>query len=263
MVSVAMRPGILIISHGSREEKWVALVDNAIAAAAASSRLADVPVFSSFLEIVDGRLIQDGIDTLEQQGVTDMYVLPLFISSGSTHIDEIRQAFGLPSIADFENDLGTFRVDAKVYMGEPINDDPEIAEVLLSNIQPLIVNPAKEAVLLVAHGSKENVFHERWQDGLNLLAERLRVLGGFAHADTAMLLPDQAAAKLQEMQQERPDEAVIVVPLFLSQGYFTSKVIPTRLSGLAYRYNGQSMLPHPAIERWIARHMIAWLEQVR
>ncbi|WP_336788924.1 sirohydrochlorin chelatase [Paenibacillus sp. MMO-177] len=256
-----MKPGILVISHGSREAEWVRLVDQAVAAAAASPHVQGVPVYSSFLEIVEGRLIQDGIDALEGQGVTDLFVLPLFLSSGSTHVDEIGQAFGLPPVAELEGDLGTFTVNAKVHYGMPIDDDPDIAELLLSNIKPLSVKPETETVMLIAHGSKEKVFHERWQHGLNQLAERLRKLGGFAHYATAMLLPDQAADRLRALQEERPNEAVIVVPLFLSKGYFTNTVIPTRLQGLNYRYNGQAMLPHPAIERWLERRMTAWLQE--
>lgn len=255
-----MKSGILVISHGSREAEWVRLVDQAVAAAAASPRVQGVPVYSSFLEIVEGRLIQDGIDALEEQGVTDLFVLPLFISSGSTHVDEIGQAFGLPPAAELEGDLGAFRVKAKVHYGMPIDDDPDIAELLLSNIKPLSIRPESETVMLVAHGSKEKVFHERWQLGLDQLGERLRKLGGFARFATAMLLPDQAADRLRALRQARPDEAVIVVPLFLSRGYFTNTVIPKRLEGLDYRYNGLAMLPHPAIERWLERRMAAWLQ---
>lgn len=258
-----MKPGILVISHGSRETEWVQLVDNAVAAAAVSPRLSGVPIMSSFLEIIEGRLIQDGIDDLEKQGVTDMYVVPLFVSSGSTHVDEIGQAFGFPWLSDLEGGLGTFRVAANVHYGLPIDDDPEIAELLIANIAELSSEPVKEALLLIGHGSKEKVFHERWQQGLMKLGKRLRALGGFARAEYAMLLPDQAAAKLTAMQAENPEEAVIVVPLFLSRGYFTNDVIPNRLAGLTYRYNGLAMLPHPAIERWLERQMTDGLERLR
>ncbi|MFF2480110.1 sirohydrochlorin chelatase [Paenibacillus sp. NPDC058071] len=259
------KPGVLVISHGSREPEWVRLVDEAVAAAASAPELAEVPVVSAFLEIVEGRLIQDGIDRLEEAGVTEMLVLPLFVSSGSTHVDEIGQAFGLPPVAELEGDLGVFRVnEAAIHMGTPIDDDPEIAELLLSNIKPLSINPSGESLLLVAHGSKEPVFHERWQQGLSLLAERLRELGGFAAAGTAMLLPDQAAERLRELALGQPSgDSVIVVPLFLSKGYFTNKVIPGRLAGLDYRYNGQALLPHPAVTRWLVRQMIGWLASVR
>ncbi|WP_139991748.1 sirohydrochlorin chelatase [Paenibacillus paridis] len=258
-----MKPGILVISHGSRESLWVKLVDDAISAAAASPSLSNVPIVSSFLEIIEGRLIQDGINELEQQGVTDLYVVPLFISSGSTHVDEIGQAFGFPWLSDLEGDLGSFRVAANVHYGMPIDDDPEIAELLLDNISSLSFDPKQEALLLIGHGSKEKVFHERWQEGLLKLGERLRALGGFQRAEYAMLLPDQAAAKLTAMQAANPEEAVIVVPLFLSKGYFTNHVIPTRLTGLEYRYNGRAMLPNPAIERWLERQMVSGLQRLQ
>jgi sirohydrochlorin cobaltochelatase len=249
-------PGILVVSHGSREENWIKLVDEAVNAAAIDAK---VPVVSSFLEIVAGRLIQDGIDELERQGVNDIFVIPLFVSSGSTHVDEIGQAFGLPPLSKLEGDLGTFRVNARVTYGKPIDDDPEIAELLLANIAELSTAPAREALLVIGHGSKEPVFHERWQAGLSGLAERLRLLGGFGRAASAMLLPDMAADVLRMLQAEQRDREVIVVPLFLSPGYFSNHVIPSRLQGLNYRYNGRAMLPHPAIPRWLKAQMTDWL----
>ncbi|REK74841.1 sirohydrochlorin chelatase [Paenibacillus paeoniae] len=253
-----MNPGILVVSHGSRENNWVNLLDEAVRQASGSM---NVPVVSAFLEIVGGRLIQDGIDELEKQGVTDMFVLPLFVSSGSTHVDEIGQAFGFSPLTDFEGDLGLFRVEANVHYGSPIDDDEDIAEMLWSHIQELSTCPEREAVLLIGHGSKEPVFHERWQTGLSGLAERVGRRGGFRKADYAMLLPDQAAGKLDALQQQSEVDDVIVVPVFLSQGYFTNKVIPARLQGLAYRYNSRAMLPHPAIENWLKRQMTDWLSR--
>ncbi|MEK3883964.1 CbiX/SirB N-terminal domain-containing protein [Paenibacillus sp. PL2-23] len=253
-----MKQGVLIISHGSQEPKWVELVDASIRKAAEELT---IPVVSAFLEIVEGRLIQDGIDELERLGVTDMFVLPLFVSSGSTHVDEIGQALGFPPLTDFEGDLGVFRVNAGVTYGAPIDDDPEIAELLLENVRELSTDPSRETLLLLGHGSKLPVFHERWQEGLGALAERLRQLGGFARADYAMLLPDQAADKLRELSQWSENE-VIVVPVFLSPGYFTTHVIPGRLEGMSYRYNGRAMLPHSAIERWMSRRIHDWLAAV-
>ncbi|MHA7967402.1 sirohydrochlorin chelatase [Paenibacillus sp. CAU 1782] len=248
--------GILVISHGSQETRWVKLVDEAVKTASAGFT---VPVVSAFLEIVDGRLIQDGINELERLGVTDMLVVPLFVSSGSTHVDEIGGAFGLPQLSEQENELGTFVVSANVFFGAPIDDDTEIAELLLSNIAELSQEPAREALLLVGHGSIEPGFHERWTQGLQAMATRLSELGGFARVSYAMLLPDQAMSRLLELQEKNPGEDVIVVPLFLSQGYFTDKVIPKRLAGADYRYNGKAMLPNPAIERWLERQFREWL----
>ena len=75
------KPGVLIISHGSQEKTWVESVDDAISRLNLPDTL---PVEAGFLELVEGRLIQDGINRLEAQGVTDLLVVPLFVSSGST-----------------------------------------------------------------------------------------------------------------------------------------------------------------------------------
>ncbi|SFI70426.1 Sirohydrochlorin ferrochelatase [Paenibacillus sp. UNC496MF] len=269
-----MKPGILVISHGSREAGWVKLVDDAVAAVAASAGFAfepdgesgdAVPIASSFLEIVEGRLIQDGIDRLVAEGVSELYVLPLFVSSGSTHADDIAQAFGAPPVsAARPGELAPFRVPAgvRVRMGQPIDDDADIAELLHGNIAPLSEAPARERLLLIAHGSREAVFHGRWRAGMKRLTARLRARGGFAGADIAMLLPDQAACKLRALQRRHPGDAFLVVPLFLSEGYFTRTVIPKRLEGLAYRYNGRALLPNPCIAGWMERQIRKWLAEL-
>ncbi|MFD0711861.1 sirohydrochlorin chelatase [Paenibacillus sp. GCM10027626] len=261
-----MKKGILIISHGSRDAGWVKLVDEAVKSAAGRIRgrsRDDVPVVSAFLEIVAGRLIQDGIDELEAEGVTDVYVLPFFVSSGSTHVDDIAQAFGFPPVSPARSgELAQFRLSSgmRVRFGRPIGDDEAIAALLLEQIRELTDNPAHEALLLVAHGSSEPAFYDRWQAEMSLLAGRLRALGGFAAADTALLLPDQAAGKLLAMQRQHPENAVIVVPLFLSSGYFTRTVIPQRLAGFDYRYNGCGLLPHEGIVHWLERQITDGLQ---
>jgi sirohydrochlorin ferrochelatase len=242
--------GILIITHGSRSKEWVRLVDEAVEAMQVPEGL---PVFSSFLEIVEGRLIQDGITHLELLGVTDIIVVPFFVSSGSTHIDEISYALGVKPEPELPTDMKPFAITARVHFTSPIDDDPVIAEVLYEKMKPLSSRPDREVVLLVGHGSVERGFHERWLHGLEQLAGRLKELGGFAETDTAMLLPDEIAGKMDAWRRCRPDYAVLVVPLFLSEGYFTNEVIPSRLKGYEYRYNGRALLPHPLLSRWMER----------
>jgi sirohydrochlorin ferrochelatase len=275
---MGLKRGVLAISHGSPDAGWVRLVDEAVG----DVRLpGDVPVVSAFLECVEGRLIQDGIDELEARGVDEMFVLPLFVSSGSSHVDDIRQAFGLPPAAYRAGELEPFRVRrARVTVGLPIDDDPIIAELIADNVRELSTAPEREALLLIAHGSRERGLNRIWRDGMRNLAARVRELCGFARAETAMLLPDQAACVMRALTKRQaragdgaaadgccavpaagPEtDAVIVAPLFLSRGVFTNTVIPSRLAGFDYRYNGKALLPNPAISRWMERQIVSWLD---
>jgi sirohydrochlorin ferrochelatase len=248
--------GVLVISHGSRNAEWVHLVDQAVAAVEVDP---DMPIYSSFLEIIEGRLIQNGIYSLEQQGVTDILVVPLFVSSGSTHIDEISYALGVIPEPILATDMVPLHIQARIHWGTPIDDEEEIAQILYGKIKPLSEQPSREIVLIIGHGSVEKGFHLRWRKGLETLASRLKGIGGFDEVDVAMLLPDQVKRKMKKWARLKPDHTVIAAPLFLSEGYFTNQVIPLRMREFSYKYNGKTILPHPLISRWMEkqiRHMM-------
>ncbi len=244
--------GVLVISHGSRDQSWVELVDEVIRQVQLPS---DVPIFSSFLELVKGRLIQDGITELESLGVTDLIVIPLFISSGSTHIDEISYALGVTDQPTQETDLQRFDIQANVHFTAPIDDDPIIAECVFEKFKELSTDPSREIVLLIGHGSIHKGFHLKWRKGLEKLALRLKAIGRFDEVDVAMIQPDQIERKMKWWQVRKPEHKVIVAPLFLSEGYYTRVVIPKRLAGYTYRYNGRTLLPNVRIARWMEQQM--------
>jgi len=250
--------GVLVISHGSRSSEWVRLVDEAVTDVHTPE---GVPIVSCFLEVVEGRLIQDGIYRLERMGVTDIIVIPLFVSSGSTHIDEISYALGVVPEPALETDMLPYDIRATIHFLSPIDDDPFIAQILYEKVQELSVAPEREILLLIGHGSVEKGFHLKWRRGLEGLAGRLKELGGFDEVDVAMLLPDQVHRKMKWWRKHKPEHTVIVAPLFLSEGYFTKNVIPSRLEGYSYQYNGKSMLPHPFIARWMEKQLAPLLQE--
>ncbi|WP_091230240.1 sirohydrochlorin chelatase [Fontibacillus panacisegetis] len=252
--------GVLVISHGSPDPNWVNLVDDAIQIAATD--LPDgLPIVASFLEVVEGRFIQDGIDQLEKQGVTELIVIPLFVSSGSTHIDEIAYAFGVKNTPDKETDLKPFRLHSHVFFGDPIDDDPVIAQMIWDKVQGLSLQPEREVILLVGHGSIHDGFRQRWERGISSLSSRVGKLSGLKASDYALLNPDSVRQKVTNWQERGYD--VIIAPLFLSAGYFTKKAIPSRLEGLNYRYTGEALLPHSLLPYWMSQQILNIMGSMR
>lgn len=253
-----MLPGVLIISHGSRDQNWVSIVEEAVNHL---SLREGIPVAVSFLELVAGRLIQDGIEGLEHAGVTDIMVIPLFVSAGSTHVDEIEYALGAKPFPERETELEPFRVKAKIHFGYPVGDDPDIALMIWDKLRGLSENPERETVLLVGHGSRHEGFRQRWEQGISSLAARVRDISGVAAADYGLLNPDSVRSRVQFWQEQGHE--VLVAPLFLSEGYFTKVVIPQRLEGLKYTYSGGTLLPHPLLPRWIERQVEVLLQRIQ
>lgn len=252
-----MNPGLLVISHGSREPGWVALVDrtvNEVRAALGDAWLVE----AAFLELVDGRLIQDGVRRLEAAGVKRILALPLFVSSGSTHVDEIGWALGAYPEPRVETDLPRVEVIAELTYGKPMDDDPEIVEVLLDRLREMSSAPDEESILLVAHGSKEPGFKEAWQSGMTSIGEQLVTRGGYGGFAGALLQLEEVAVKYAWLREKLPGHAIVVLPLFLSEGYFTNTVIPRELAGFECRYAGRAFMPHPRVADWIARKAREW-----
>jgi sirohydrochlorin ferrochelatase len=256
-----MKPGLLVISHGSREPGWVALVNETVESA--RSKLGShVIIETGFLELVEGRLIQDGIDRLEAAGVTHLLALPLFVSSGSTHVDEIGWALGAYPELRTDTELERYRITARLTYGRPMDDDSELVSVVLDRIKSMSLEPAKESVLLVGHGSKEDGFQEAWETGLAAICEQLLKLGGYESCTYALLLPNQVQERAEQLRSRFHGNDTLIIALFLSEGYFTKEVIPRRLEGLGCRYDGRALMPHPLIAEWIVRQAREWLDRL-
>ncbi|WP_438431403.1 sirohydrochlorin chelatase [Gorillibacterium sp. sgz500922] len=274
--------GVLIVSHGSRDPEWVRLVD---LAAAGVPFLEGTPVSCCFLEQVPGRLIADGIRELEQAGVTDILVIPLFLSSGSSHVEAIAEALGTvfrPAYLEDEewNEECLFRQrterreqpvlppiphQARIHFGKPMEDDATVAQIIYDKIEKQKTDPSSEALLLVGHGSSDPRLERRYRRTARLLAAKVQALAGYREAKTALLLPDrdEVESKTERLYAKDPGRTVRVFPVFLSEGYFTQVEIPARLSAShsLIAYANCALLPHPLVSTWLYDQYLELLEQ--
>lgn len=245
--------GALIIAHGSRKSEWVAMVDQAVGRVDL-----EMPVAVGFLEMVEGRAIPDAIRILEAQGVEEIVAVPLFVSSGSTHIAEIARMLGAEAPFPVDTDVTPIKLDAEVRFCRPMDDHPLVVRILTERARELSTVPQDEWVLLVGHGNDMPGLREEWEQAMDRLAVQIRRSTGFAGASWATFHPDNLRERAEDLAR---DFRLLVVPLFLSEGYFTRKLIPSRLEGISYVYSGQTYLPHPLVSRWITTTVREALEE--
>ena len=82
--------GVLVIAHGSSSENWCSPVRDAV-----SDVDLPYPVELGFLEFVPNETINDAVERLDDAGITKIIAVPLFVSSHSSHIQEIEYVLGL------------------------------------------------------------------------------------------------------------------------------------------------------------------------
>jgi len=93
---------------------------------------------------------------------------------------------------------------------------------------------------------------------MDRLAVQIQREAGFAGVSGATFHPDNLRGRAEDLAREY---RLLVVPLFLSEGYFTRKVIPSRLEGIPYVYSGRTYLPHPLVSEWITSTVREALEE--
>ncbi|SDZ30606.1 Sirohydrochlorin ferrochelatase [Evansella caseinilytica] len=244
MTSIEKGIGILVIAHGSNDRKWVQMIEEAV------QRVdTNFPLVIGYLELVEGKSIAAGVSLLEKMHVKKILAVPLFVCSGSTHLEEIKYALGVIDEPRLETSLQRINTDADIIWGEAMDAHPLIVNIVVERARRLSVAPENEVLLLTAHGSEHPGFHEVWEDTLQKLTCSIKKALHFSEVFYGTLHPDTLLVKAQEAIASK--KQLVVVPVFLSEGYFTSAVIPEKLKGIPYQWSGDTHLPHPLISRWM------------
>ncbi|GAA5522076.1 hypothetical protein LQ318_10010 [Aliifodinibius salicampi] len=195
--------GVLVLAHGGSEE-WNKTV---IEATEPLKKEHKVEVAFGMANYVT---MHNGIKKLEEQNVSRIAVVQLFISSYSPiirqnryllgkhdslperpmplmhHIDEYKEMHGIKqdSAEHSSGDHGFYMpenlqpipIGTEITLAPPLDDHPVVAEILNKRIQELSSNPANETVLLVAHGPNAEGDNKKWIETMESLSHKIQSL---------------------------------------------------------------------------------------
>ncbi|MDD3268500.1 MAG: GLUG motif-containing protein [Syntrophomonadaceae bacterium] len=246
--------GILVVAHGSGEE-WNQSVRESVAEVEVP-----YPVELGFLD-VETESIPMAVQALEEKGVKRIVAVPIFICSASSHMEEIKYMLGLPGSIDdaaaLEDGLARIQMTAAVELTSALDDHLLIAEILDERVESLSQNAAEEIVVLVAHGTSDPDNLAVWKEKMASLGDKLQQIHGFKQVCYGFVGAGTPGIRtvVEEVINNNPDCTVIVMPVMLSEGVYTSTKIPNALDGITYLYpeaGQRALLPHANIALYIA-----------
>jgi sirohydrochlorin cobaltochelatase len=272
------RKGLLLMAHGGTEE-WNAAVEAAVAPLRARWEV----------EVCYGMAVSSALEAsmqrLEARGVTDVAVVRLFVS-GDSWREETEYILGLraelparkvrahAALPHHGGGHGGHRMEAprpiahraRVAMSrDGVGDSPLIDRILLDRVEALSTEPARETILVIAHGPGDDAENERWIARMKERLEPLHSRGHFRKVEVATLREDwpekrpAAERRIRSIvEQGSADGRVIVVP-FRIAGFGPYREV---LKGLTYVSDGAGFLPHENVTRWIEQSAEALLESI-
>ncbi len=258
--------GVLVVAHGG-SSTWNAMVRQAVAAAKleAPTEVA----FGMGMTTQEARGFQEAVDRLEQQGVSQILVVPLLVSSHSTVFRQFAYLFGQQLQPEWSQAGPPLHVNVPVVMGRGLDDSPLVADILLDRARALSRSPSTETVVLVAHGPVDDEDQARWLAAMEDVAARIQQAVRFRDVISLTMRDDapepirsRAAQELRALVQAASRQGrVLVIPVLMARGGVEHK-IPKLLRGLRYAYDGQTLLPHAKIAQWIAWQAARLAEQL-
>ena len=274
--------GILLLAHGGSAE-WNTRVTE-LAAKVNEKHPTEVA-----FGMAARATIQNAIDKLIARGVEEIVTVPLFVSSWSTVITSTEYLLGLraeappalvryakmnhapvgaapPGSSRTHDDHttpadGTAPVKSSVpiRMTPALNDHPIVADVLASRARAISRNPAREALVILAHGPNEEEDNRRWLTDMRSLAGRVAQSERFASIEY-LTLRDDAPKPVREAATEQlrgivqreisAGRRVLIVPLLISFGGI-ERGLRERLDGLAYTMADAALMPDDRLTAWV------------
>ena len=263
-IGVAQKVGTIVIAHGG-DSIW-----NAHVREVAQQVKTGGPVEVSFLMGAGARTarFQDAVARLEKQGVSQIVVVPMLVSSHSGHYDQVRWLGGedvqlSETMLHHLHMAGIDRAATKTPMRvtKAMDASGEVAQVLADRALAMTKTPKEQALLIVGHGPNSAEDYAGWMENLRPIADSVKKLTGFRDVRVDLVRDDAPAPvraeavrrvrELIELQHLATGREVIVVPVLVSKGSVSRSKVPNDIRGTPSLYVGEPLLPHPAMARWI------------
>ena len=260
--------GVLVMAHGGGP-KWNGEVADMLA-----PLRADHPLEIAF-GMADAASLQDGLGRLEARGVRRVAVVRLFIS-GESWYGRTEQILGLAPGAPPKpaadphaahnghggHSMEFWRIDtgaAFALSREGLAEAPETGAVLAERARALSRDPARESVLVLAHGPEDDEENRRWLAQIDARAEAVRQAAPFRRVQVETLREDwpdkrkDAEIRIRAFVEEasRDGGEAIVIPYRVAGFGPYAKV----LDGLSYASDGRGLLPSTEVAGWVRRQV--------
>ncbi len=211
---------------------------------------------------------QDAARRLVDKGADRIVVVPLLVSSHSSHYEQIRYLAGetdeIEEVMLHHLHMAGIEppdVDVPIRLLPALDDAPEVADVLADRARSLAPDTEGRALFIMGHGPNDSEAYAEWMRNLRPVAERVKKLTGFRDVKVGLVRDDappnvreEAVRAIREtilLQYELTGQPVVVVPVLIASGSVSREKFPADLDGLPVVYEGEALLPHPAMARLI------------
>ena len=257
--------GVLVMAHGGGAA-WNGEVEAMLAPLRHDYKL------EIAFGMADATTMEAAVRRLEAQGVRRIGVVRLFIS-GESWRERTEQIFGLrPGApprpagdhaghgAHGGHSMALWRIESPARFAlsdEGLAGAPEMGAVLADRVRALSREPARESVLILAHGPEDDAENARWLQLIGQRAAAVRAMAPFRTVQVESLREDwpekraASEARIRTFAQQAAANGgqLIVIPYRVAGFGPYARV----LEGVTYAADQRGLVPSAQVEQWVRR----------
>lgn len=263
----AKKVGVMLVNHGSRSAAWRAtllqLDRSARGPILATGQVQDVK--TAFMEYTEPS-IATTMKQFDDEGYTDVIVLPVFLTVSSHTFDDIPTILGTKSDPESLQSLklegiARYTPKARTHFGPRLDFSALVKENVLRRARKLSTDPANEGLVLIAYGDQS--YNKQWSALMEQTAAHVMANTGmrtFSYGWAGHLVHYDPAPTTRAVEQVlREKKRAIVIPVLVAfDEMFQVKIIGKGISNVAdssnrVAYVPDSILPDDQITAWVVK----------
>lgn len=259
------RIGVLLVNHGSRSATWrnelLRLEENVRPQIMAQSGV--VALTTAFMEYTEPS-IATRLKEFDAQGITDVVLVPVFLTVSSHSFDDIPTIIGQKDDPHSREHMRLEKMErytpkARVQITPLLDFRNILQENMLRRVKSMSSNPSEEGLTLIAYG--DETYEKEWGELMKNVADHVKKntgidtysygwCGHLVHYD-----PQKTTTAIEEVLAKKKKSLVLPV-LVAHDEMFQVKIIGDGIkkvkdNGSRVVYRADAILPDPGLEKWV------------
>ncbi len=259
------RIGVLLVNHGSRSVTWrqeLLRLEESVREQVLKQP-GVVALTTAFMEYNEPS-IATRLKEFDEQGITDVVLVPIFLTVSSHSFDDIPTIIGQKDDPHSRELMRIEKIErytprASVHITPLLDFESILQQNILRRARSMSTNPAEEGLTLIAYG--DETYEKEWADLMKAVANHVKEnlgidtysygwCGHLVHYD-----PQKTTTAIEEVLAKKKRSLVLPV-LVAHDEMFQVKIIGDGIkqvkdSDSRVVYRADAILPDPGVSQWV------------
>jgi len=268
--------GVLLVNHGSHSETWRNMLLDVEEKVSKDILSYDgiKGIKTAFMEYNEPSIATQ-LKWFDDNGYTDVIVVPIFLTVSSHYSHDIPVIVGLSSDPKIKESLAkekieVYKANARVTITPPLDFTTLLKKNIARRVEALSKDPSNESVLLVAYGDEQ--YNQQWEEMVSEIGKYLKIktkheMIAYSWCGHIVHYSSDPTTEGIEKLMEFEDNVIVIPVLVANDEHFQGEIIQNGVNAASnsrnVKYKQDAILPDANLNQWVKEITKETLESIK